>query len=231
MSHAVVVLSTAMKEEIQDLIPGIEDKVSLIYNFVDINQINFLSKEKVDHPWFQEDFTTPVILSAGRLSVQKNYPVLINAFSDVLKTKDLRLIILGEGEKRQEIEELIAKLGIQDKVSLPGFKQNPFSWMARAEIFALSSDFEGCPNVLLQALGCGCKVIASDSESGPREILERGKWGRLFKVGDVEDLSNKILSSLQQDKDIDPKERAKYFSNERCLGQYRELFTESKQIV
>jgi glycosyltransferase involved in cell wall biosynthesis len=230
-SDAIVAVSQAMKDELRELMPEVESKLHLIHNFIDIDQINILSEEPVDHPWLQEDFDIPIMLSAGRLSNQKNWPVLLRAFADVVAKRDLRLIILGEGEKRNEIENLIEELGIQDKISMPGFKQNPFSWMAKAEIFALSSDAEGFPNVLVQALNCGCKVISSDCGSGPREILEQGKWGRLFKVGDVEDLSNKILFSLQQDKDIDPKERAKYFSHERCLGQYRELFAESKQTA
>ena len=123
------------------------------------------------------------------------------------------------------------ELDIQDKVSLPGFKKNPFSWMARAEIFVLSSDAEGFPNVLVQALICGCKVVSSDCESGPREILEDGKWGRLCKVGDVKDLSNQIKDALEQDEDRDTSKRAMHFSNERCLEDYRKLFLERNQTT
>jgi len=229
MSHAVVVLSNAMGEEIKDLIPGIDKKVNLIYNFVDLEAIENLSREDVKHPWLQDNHTSPVIVSAGRLSDQKNWPLLLRAFALNLDHRDIKLIILGEGEKRKELEGLIVDLGIQNNVSLPGFKQNPFSWMARSDIFALSSNFEGCPNVILQALCCGCKIISSDCESGPREILEDGKWGELFKVGDISDLSRKIKLSLDEDLKIDPRERAKYFTNDRCIDEYEKIFLEYEE--
>ena len=99
--------------------------------------------------------------------------------------------------------------------------------MARSEIFILSSDFEGFPNVLLEALCCDCSIISSDCDSGPREILEEGKWGQLFKVGDVNDLSVKILSALDNNIEYDTKSRARYFSSSRCVEQYEKLFVES----
>ena len=227
MSHAVVVLQSAMEEELKMMIPGIENKVKLINNFIDVDRISSLAKEPVNHPWLQDDYTVPVIMSAGRLSNQKNWPLLIKAFSKTLKERKLKLIILGEGTLRGEIEGLIKELKIEKDVSLPGFVTNPYSWMARSEIFILSSDFEGFPNVLLEALCCDCSIISSDCDSGPREILEEGKWGQLFKVGDVTDLSVKIQSALDKNIEYDTKSRARYFSSSRCVEQYEKLFVES----
>ena len=227
----IVAVSQAMRDELKYFMPEIEHKLHLIHNFIDLDQINSLAQEEVDHPWLNEDSTSPVILSAGRLSNQKNWPLLLKAFSEVVKTKFVRLIILGEGKQRKEIEELLVELDIKDKVSMPGFKKNPFSWMARAEIFVLSSDAEGFPNVLVQALNCGCKVVSSDCESGPREILEDGKWGRLCKVGDARDLSNQIKDALEQEENINTRKRAMHFSNERCIEEYRKLFFERNQTT
>ncbi len=219
LADSIIVVSRAMGDEIVALVKGIGHKVNLIHNFINFDEVSFLANKPVLHPWIEEK-KTKIILSVGRLSNQKNWPILLHAFARIRKDNDVKLIILGEGPQRKELEALVRKLGIQSSVSLPGFDSNPYSWMSKVEIFVLSSDFEGFPNVLVQALACGCKVISSDCASGPREILEDGKWGRLFNVGDSDGLFLMMQEALNDENHTNTIQRALFFSAEKCLEKY-----------
>ena len=142
------------------------------------------AQAEVDHPWLAER-SVPVILGVGRLTRQKDFPSLIRAFAQIVRERPARLIILGEGNDRVILQALVAKLGLADRVDLPGYVVNPFAFMARADLFVLSSAWEGSPNVLIQALSVGCPVVATDCPEGPREILRDGSVAPLVKVGDV----------------------------------------------
>jgi glycosyltransferase involved in cell wall biosynthesis len=138
----------------------------------------------------------PVILAVGRLTKAKDYPTLFRAFSLVRQVRPAKLLVLGEGEERSNLERLAIELGIQNDVSMSGFVDNPFAFMAKASVFVLSSAWEGFGNVLVEALACGCPVVATDCPSGPREILDNGRYGRLVPVGDHEALAKAILETL-----------------------------------
>ena len=127
-----------------------------------------------------------MILGVGRLTPQKDFPTLIRAFARVRRQRPARLVIVGEGrpEARAALMRLAAELGCAEDVSLPGFTHNPFCYMAHAGVFVLSSLHEGLPGVLIQALACGAPVVSTDCPSGPREILEGGRYGRLVALGD-----------------------------------------------
>jgi glycosyltransferase involved in cell wall biosynthesis len=153
------------------------------------------AKQPVSHPWFEQN-RLPVILAVGRLTKAKDYPTLFRAFSLVRQVRPAKLLILGEGEERSNLERLAIELGIQNDVSMPGFVDNPFAFMAKASVFVLSSAWEGFGNVLVEALACGCPVVATDCRSGPREILDNGRYGRLVPVGDHEALAKAILETL-----------------------------------
>ena len=116
-----------------------------------------------------------------------------------------RLVILGEGrpEAHAELLALSASLGCAEEINLQGFVVDPFAYMARAGVFALSSAWEGFGNVLVEALACGCPVVSTDCPSGPAELLERGRWGRLVPVGDDAAMAGAILATLAH-----PPERA-----------------------
>lgn len=171
-----------------------ESKVYVIYNPVDIEMIHDKMKEPVSHPWLEGP--VPVILSAGRLTKQKDFSTLIKAFGIVTDITPCKLIILGEGEQRKELETLVQELKLEGKVHMPGFVGNPFAFMARSSLFVLSSAWEGLPNVLIQAMACGMPVVATDCPSGPREILDDGKYGDLVPPGDPEKLAEAICRNL-----------------------------------
>ena len=137
------------------------------------------------------------MIAAGRLVAKKGFDVLLDAFREVRRRCDAGLVILGEGPLRSALEAKASALGLADAVALPGFQKNPSAWFARADLFVLSSFAEGMPNAMLQAMASGCPVVATDCPSGPREILEDGRWGTLVPPGDVGALADAIMNGLR----------------------------------
>lgn len=169
--------------------------IRVIRNPVVTPELEAQAAEPCTHPWLQPD-QPPTILAAGRLQRQKDFPTLIRAFAQVRRTRECRLLILGEGGLRQPLEGLIRDLGLADQVDLPGFRANPYPYLARASLFVLSSAWEGSPNVLTEALALGIPAVATDCPSGPAEILDRGRFGPLVPVGDVQALARAMESTL-----------------------------------
>lgn len=147
------------------------------------------------HRWLG-DAGLRVILAVGRLSKQKNYEMLLRSFASLSSPETTRLIVLGEGPERGALESLASSLGIDERVDLPGFVDNPFAYLANADVYVLSSDYEGLPATLIQALACGCTAVSTDCPSGPREILRDGEFGRLVPVGDVAALAEAVEAAL-----------------------------------
>lgn len=172
-------------------------RIKTIYNPVVSAMLIKRAKEAVNHPWFAPG-QPPVILAVGRLTRQKDFPTLIRAFDVVQRTRPARLMILGEGEDRPSLEALVRQLDLNDSVCLPGFVNNPYAYLSRASVFVLSSIWEGLPTVLIEALAVGVPVVSTDCESGPREILDDGKYGRLVAVNDSIALSEAIEKTLDQ---------------------------------
>jgi len=172
-------------------------KVSIISNPLDLEMIHALANEQIRLPFNVNE--TPMILGVGRLTKQKNFDLLIRAFAKVSEAVNYKLVILGDGEEREQLERLILELNLNDKVLLPGFVENPFSYMKQATVFVLSSRFEGLPNALLQAVAVGVPVVATDCPSGPKEILDNGRWGRLVPVDDSTSMKEAILAGINGD--------------------------------
>lgn len=156
------------------------------------------AKREPDHEWLR-DKTTPIVLGMGRLAPQKDFATLLRAFASTATRHDARLVILGEGEERAELERLATTLGIASRVSLPGFAADPYPLLANADLFVLSSRFEGSPNALIEAMACGARVVSTDCPSGPREILADGEHGHLVPVGDTDGLGAAIARALDGD--------------------------------
>ncbi len=216
------------KGSAEDLIKTLKlkrDKVKVIYNPTVTPDIFEKAKEEVDHKWLKNKKSL-VLLAVGRLHQQKDFPTLIKAFNKL--KREAKLIILGEGEKRKELEKLIKELNLEDSVDIPGFVDNPYAYMARADVYVLSSRWEGLPNTLIEAIACGTPVVSTNCPSGPSEILENGKYGKLVPVGDTNSLAEAIEEALENpiDKEV-LQERGKYFSVERAAGEYLNLIENS----
>ncbi|MGB3352081.1 MAG: glycosyltransferase [Mycobacterium sp.] len=146
------------------------------------------------HPWF--DGNIPIILGVGRLDHQKDFMTLMRAFERVRAERACRLLIMGDGPLRGQLEGARAASAFAADIALPGFSVLPFSSMANCSVFVLSSRYEGQPNVLIEALACGASVVATDCPSGPRDILEQGRYGRLVPVGDFAAMADAISATL-----------------------------------
>ena len=166
-----------------------------VYNIVDDKQSRLRMQEAVECDWLsQKDL--PVLIAAGRLAPWKGFSDLIHAVNEVIKRRKVRLLILGDGPLRSELQALINKLGLTDVVRLLGYVENPLKFFARADAFVLSSHVEGLPNVLLEAMMCGCTPISTDCPTGPREVLLDGKYGYLVPMRDPEAMAEAIEQAL-----------------------------------
>jgi glycosyltransferase involved in cell wall biosynthesis len=220
-AHYIVAVSKGVADDLSRLL-GIEaSRISVITNPIVSEKILSLSSQPVSHPWLQEK-STPIILSVGRLTLAKDFKTLLYAFSKVRKKQSLRLMILGEGELRDSLELLVEELGLTADVALPGFTDNPFAYMHHSDVFVLSSRWEGFGNVLVEAMACGVPVISTDCPSGPSEILEGGKWGRMVPVGDADALSRAILDALDSP-GPSPIARAMDFTVDNAVDSYLSL--------
>jgi glycosyltransferase involved in cell wall biosynthesis len=191
----VIAVSNGVKDDLKKFAKLPENKIKVIYNPIITQDIFIKAKEPVDHPWFAPN-SPPVILGVGRLTKQKDFPTLLKAFALVRKEIDSRLVILGEGEERKNLEKLAKELGIEGYLWMPGFVDNPYKYMSKASVFVLSSIYEGLPTVLIEALALGCQVVSTDCKSGPREILDDGKSGKLVPAGNYKEMAHAIKEIL-----------------------------------
>lgn len=196
-AHTVVAVSNGVADTFSEGTRFPREQIKVIYNPVITPEL--LSQSSAGSLELLPDNGRPFILAVGRLSRQKDFTLLIKAFASVRQQHDLCLLILGEGEERGKLERLVAECGLKlgEDVFLPGFAANPYPYMKQCEVFVLSSESEGLPTVLIEALACGARVVSTDCPSGPREILLDGKLGRLVPVGDTEALSRAITATLQ----------------------------------
>lgn len=192
----IVAVSDGVAEDTRRITGLGAERLQVIRNPVITARLHELARRPAPHPWFDEP--VPVIMGAGRLTRQKDFHTLLRAFAEVRAGRPCRLLILGEGGHRQSLEALARELGVAQDVALPGFDGNPYAYMARARLFVLSSAWEGSPNVLTEALACGTPVVATDCPSGPREILDGGRFGPLVPVGDVRAMAAAIAKTLEQ---------------------------------
>jgi glycosyltransferase involved in cell wall biosynthesis len=196
-----------------------EDCVRVIYNPIVTPAMQAKACEPMQDSWF-EPAEPPVILAVGRLSAQKDFTTLIRAFAKVRQSTLAHLLILGDGEERSRLEALVRKLGLKNDVRLPGFVPNPYPYMCRADVFVLSSRWEGLPGVLIEALYCGTPLVSTDCPSGPREILADGQYGKLVPVGDQDAMCRAILDVLGGNGKPTPPESWQPFTLDEAVNQY-----------
>ena len=220
-TQKIITVSQGIAEELSHTLKISHNAVKVIYNPV-VDDSTFLQAEApLEHPWLMPG-QPPVFVSVGRLAKQKDYPSLIRAFAQLRQKYAAKLIILGEGDLRSQLEKHVQTLGLKADISLPGFVANPYAYMSRAKAFVLSSVWETFGMVLVEAMACGCPVIATDCDYGPREILEHGKYGALVPVRDVDALAaamEKVLEGDRRDR-ADLIARSQEFTVEQAATQY-----------
>jgi glycosyltransferase involved in cell wall biosynthesis len=215
----IIAVSRGVAEDFTHYTGISAETINVIYNPIILPSLAKRSQEQLDHPWFQPG-QPPVILGVGRLTYQKNFALLIQSFSQLLERQKSRLMILGEGEERQALENLIRSLCLGEAASLPGTVENPYAYMSRAAVLALSSRYEGLPTALVEALACGCPVVSTDCPSGPFEILDGGKYGLLVPVGDAGALARAIEHVLSGGAIKPQADWLRQFELEHAVRQY-----------
>lgn len=215
----VVAVSRGVAEDLPRHVPMSPSRIVTVYNPVIDEHLRRQAEAPSRHRWLARP-EVPVVLAAGRLIPQKDFHTLLQAFARIRRQRRVRLVILGEGELRKELITLAEKLGVAGDVDLPGFEANPFAAMRAASVFVLSSRFEGLPGVLIQAMACGARVVSTDCPSGPREILEDGRWGALVPVGDPEALAGAVQAALDDPLPPDVRTRAAAFSVHEAVNGY-----------
>ena len=232
-ADAIVAVSDGIADDLASHAGIPRERITTVYNPVVTQDLTGEAQAPLDHPWFERG-QPPVILGVGRLHPQKDFPTLIRAFARVRAQRSVRLVILGAGDDGREtylsdLRSLPAKLGVANDVRFEGFVSNPFAFMARASVFALSSVHEGLPGVLIQALACGCPVVSTDCISGPREVLDNGAYGPLVPVGDDAALAEALQRVLDAPLPSERlRARADHFSVDRAVERYLDLLFQTR---
>ena len=228
LSDKVVANSKSLACEVKEAF-SLDSDVTVIYNGIDLEDIREKSKEKQNHKWLQTE--TPLILAMGYLKDdQKGFSYLLEALEIVNRARPARLIIIGNG-KKEKLEELSEKLSIRDKTDFFSTVPNPFPYMAKADIFACSSLYEGLSNVILEALALGKPVISTDHKHGANEIIENKKSGILVPVRDPQKMADTVLKILEDGElrrslEEEAKKRSENFSRDKMISGYERLFSE-----
>ena len=220
----IIAVSKGVADDLAQTAKLRRDRIQVIYNPVVLPDLHEKAKAPLEYPWFRAG-EPPVVMGVGRLTAQKAFDVLIPAFAQVRERQPARLLILGEGEDRKALEELVERHGLTQDVRLHGFAANPYSFMARASAFVLSSRWEGLPTVLIEAMSLGIPVVSTDCPSGPREILSDGRYGRLVAVDDVQALARGISAALNGEVAPPPQESWRPFDMETVIDQYVQIMT------
>lgn len=192
-ADALTCVSLDMVEQYRQVFPS--PPHVCVYNIVDDKHSRQRMQEPVDHPWLL-DKETPVLVAAGRLAPWKGFADLIHAMKTLSARRKARLLILGDGPLRSELEALVTSLDLQGAIELLGYVENPLKFFARADVFVLSSYVEGLPNVLVEAMMCGCTPVSTDCPTGPREVLQEGKYGYLVPMRNPNALAAGIERAL-----------------------------------
>ena len=229
-ADAIVTTSAGVADDLVARFGVAGDRISVLHNPVDLASIAAASAEPLDraHDWL---WTHPAIVAAGRLADAKNYPLLFDAFALVRKRLAAKLFVLGEGEREAALREHVDRLGLGGSVVFCGFQRNPWRYIARADVFALSSRYEGFGNVLIEAMACGVPVVATSSP-GTREIVRSGVDGLLVDVHEPAALAG-ALERLLRDEALrrrmseEARRRAVAFAVPAIAAAYGQMFAEA----
>jgi glycosyltransferase involved in cell wall biosynthesis len=220
----VIVNSEGVADDMTDYTGLSRSLIKVVPRPVIPNEVFNTQFSRPDHPWFAEG-EPPVILGVGELGERKDFETLIRAFAKLRAVRECRLVLLGKGKQKEQLQALAMELGVEQDVDLAGFKTNVFDYMAHAALFALTSLWEGLGFVLIEALALGTPVVSVDCPSGPREILDNGKYGPLVATKDVDALSKAMQDTLTNPLDKQTlKQAAMPYSTEVATDAYLDAF-------
>jgi glycosyltransferase involved in cell wall biosynthesis len=220
----IVAVSHGVAQDLSKLSHLPLDHIQVIYNPILLENLDQLAQEEITFDEFKNK-DCPIVLGAGRFVTQKDFKTLIKAFKTVRSQIKAKLILMGGGTQKQQLQNLCQELGLEQDVHLLNFVSNPYPLIAHADVFVLSSRWEGLPTVLVEALALGTPIVSTDCPSGPREILQDGHYGTLVPVGDTEAMAAAILETLQgtiQCSKISEEWREQ-FTLKRAIDQYEYL--------
>lgn len=230
LADGVVAVSNGVADDMCHVSGLPRTKVQTIYNPIDRGHLLKMAQEPLDSSWFGPG-QPPVILGIGRLETQKNFSNLLHAFQSVRQGREAKLVILGEGSQRERLTATIAELGLKESVSLPGFVANPVTYIAKSAVFAMSSAWEGMPVSLIEALMLGTPVVSTDCPSGPAEILDGGRYGRLVPPNDSSALASAIDAALDGDRKPADETWLAQFDADKITEKYLDLMSSSTRSL
>lgn len=214
-ADAIVAVSRGVADDLAHCLGLHRRRIDVVYNPV----VDECLYRQASQP-IKGDVT---VLAAGRLVRSKGFETLIDAFAVLRRQGSARLTILGEGPLRTTLSERAAERGVREDLDMPGFVDNPYAYMSAAGVFVVSSEVEGLSNVLVEAMACGAPVVSTDCPSGPREVLEDGRWGRLVPVGDAQALASAMSEALEGGRCLETSARVEAFSVDRAVAAYLEI--------
>lgn len=221
-ANQIIAVSAGVADDLAEMTGIPRDRILVIYNPVITPEMRLLAQNFPNHPWFAAG-EPPVVLGVGSLTVQKDFATLIRAFARVRNDHPARLLILGDGPEREDLEKLAAELSVHEDVSLPGFVDNPFAYMSNSAVFVLSSRWEGLPTVVIEALYCGAPIVSTDCPNGPQEILAGGRYGKLVPIDDVAALAAAMADALDSPGFPADLDSWQPFEQETVIDQYLEV--------
>jgi glycosyltransferase involved in cell wall biosynthesis len=222
-AEAIVVISDGVGQDLSDETEIDEAEFTTIYNPAYNPKIRKKATKPVENKWLTDD-EKRVVIGVGNMKPAKDFATLVRAVRRLQDDEETYLIILGEGPNKNSLLDLATDLNIRNRISFPGFVDNPYAYMSKADVFVLSSAWEGFGNVIVEAMGCGTPVVCTDCPGGPSEILNNGEYGPLVPVGDEEAMATAIHNVLSDP--IDSSRlyfRATDFAIEPIVDQYEEI--------
>jgi glycosyltransferase involved in cell wall biosynthesis len=197
-NRGIVAISDDTAEDLRGLL-GTDAPIATIPNPIVTREMLLQAQAPADHPWLaqpKDRRPVPVLVFAGRLEIEKDLPTLLRAFARLCERRDCRLLIVGDGRLRPEIERERAALGLADRVEILGWVANPYPYLRLADLVVLSSIWDALPTVLIESLALGTPAVSAECGAGPREILGAGRYGALVPPGDPEALAEAMERTL-----------------------------------
>ncbi|MEY6430857.1 glycosyltransferase [Thioalkalicoccus limnaeus] len=221
-NRALIAISEETAADLRTLL-GTSVPIETIPNPIVTSDLEERAAGPVGHPWFA-DPSGPVLVFAGRFVREKDLTTLLRAVALVRAKQDCRLLMIGEGPLRADLEAERARLGLADQVAMPGFMTNPYPYLRAADLVVLSSVWDALPTVLIEAMALGTPVVSTDCGAGPREILDHGRLGPLVAPGDAHALAAAIAATLAAPPDPRRlREGAARYDAARNAERYRRL--------